>query len=104
MKSKMPKELDVETTYNVLFGEIYNLTQKAKKIFYNTDIDLLRKQEMISHMEARACGLCDAIRVLGYEIRTPDGDVATSSMISEFFHYSQMVKVAINKGVKNNED
>ena len=97
MKPKMPMELDVETTYNVLFGEIYNLTQKAKKIFHSTDVDLLRKQEMINHLEARACGLCDAIRILGYEIRTADGDIATSSMMSEFFYYSQMTRIAIRK-------
>lgn len=97
MKNKLPKELDVETTFNTLFNQIYVHLTEAETIFHNPKLDLHQKQTSIHHLSARACGICDAIRVLGYEIRNADDSLSIQEPMNKFFFLEQSIDIEVRK-------
>lgn len=80
MKNKMPKELDPETVFNILHKALYDAVENATSTFNCKTISVEQKQKTIHHIDARACGICDAIRLLGYEVYDGNIDVTRKPM------------------------
>ena len=97
-KIKFPKELDTETTFNMLFEGIVNLYESANKLYMRNENKLTKSEiyESIKHTHSRACGLCDAIRLLGYEVRD-DGVIVTDEYMHKLFALEQSAETEKKK-------
>lgn len=98
-KIKFPKELDTETTFNMLFEGIVNLYESANKLYMRNENKLTKSEiyESIKNTHSRACGLCDAIRLLGYEVRNDDGVIVTDEYMHKLFALEQSAETEKKK-------
>lgn len=53
--------------------------------------------EIIRHTNSKACGICDAIRLLGYEVRNDGGLIVTDEYMNKLFALEQSAKIEMEK-------
>ena len=98
-KVKFPNELDTESTYNVLVKGVFDLYESANRLYMRNEKKLTKSQiyEIIRHTNSKACGICDAIRFLGYEVRNDGGLIVTDEYMNKLFALEQSAKIEMEK-------
>lgn len=100
--SKLPKELDPEDVYNKLRKMIFDFAKDAQELNANENIAKEQKYESIKHIGARACGVCDVIRELGYDVRNEQGAMLTKRDMNKLFALEQSNQIEMEKQRKEN--
>lgn len=96
-RSKKPSALDVDDVFNDLFATLWSYAENAEKLYHDTSLTLERRYECIKHTMSRACGIIDAINILGYDVRGADGQRVTDKPYGKLFYLEQAAEIELRK-------
>ena len=97
MANKLPKSLDPQDTFNKVYRKMHETYDAAEEIYYNADFTLEEKLEVIAHSSARASGMADMLRELGYEVRNSQGILLPQLVMNKFYALKQRVELDIRR-------
>ena len=97
-EKQITKELDPQEVFNTIHRAMWKAMENGKSIFYDTSLSLEQRLVIVTHLDARICGMCDVLNALGYEIRDEHGQLLASQI--SLFSEVERLKVEIARQQK----
>ena len=96
IKNKMPKTLDPIDVFNTSHKKMHEMYASAESIYYSFEFSSEEKLEVISCSCARASGIADMLRELGYEVRDSQGILVTQAVMNKFYALKHRAEMDVN--------